>query len=281
MNSSGRFVRARFAAPLIVFLLVQDALPTAQAEAVPVGGALDSRVRTVPYQSDQVYRLQTYVGYETELVFEEGEVFAGKGGGDLPGLTVDVHENHVLLKPSAVNSGANLVIFTNRRVYRFDYAVFAKRPDPSVDLVMYAVRFLYPPPPPKPPGALTPAQQVELDLARAAANRPRNIDYWFCGDSTIKPVAASDDGVHTRVKFDARAELPAIFVRNDDGSESLLNFSMDAGDVVIHRVARRFILRRGKITGCIINKGFAGSGERLSTGTVSTHVERDTKAPRP
>ncbi len=69
----------------------------------------------------------------------------------------------------------------------------------------------------------------------------------------MRPVAASDDGVHTRLSFAANADLPAIFVRNDDGSESLLNFSMDAGDVVMHRVAKRFVLRRGKLTGCIVN----------------------------
>lgn len=251
------------------------------AEALPVGGALDSRVRTVLYQPDQVYRLQAFVGYETELVFEDGEVFTGKGGGDMAGLTVDVHDNHVLIKPSAVNSGANLVIFTNRRVYRFDYSVTARRPDPSADVVMYAVRFTYPPPPPKAPGELTPAQQIELELARDAEHRHRNYDYWYCGDPTIKPVAASDDGVHTRLKFDARAELPAIFVRNDDDSESLLNFSMDAGDLVIHRVAHRFILRRGRVTGCVVNQGYVGGGERLNTGTTSSHVQRDTKAPRP
>ena len=67
-----------------------------------------------------------------------------------------------------------------------------------------------------------------------------------------------------------KAELPAIFVRNDDGTESLLNFSMDEGDVILHRVARRFILRRGHLTGCIVNKGFVGSGERLKSDTVST-----------
>ena len=88
---------------------------------------------------------------------------------------------------------------------------------------------------------------------------PRNIDYWYCGHPALRPVAASDDGVHTRLRFAANAEMPAIFVRNDDGSESLLNFSMDAGDVIVHRVAKRFILRRGTLTGCIVNQGFAGA----------------------
>ena len=97
---------------------------------------------------------------------------------------------------------------------------------------------------------------------------PKNIDYWFCGDASLKPTAASDDGMHTRLTFAAKAEQPAIFVLNEDGTESLLNFSMDEGDVIVHRVARRFILRRGNLAGCIVNKGFAGSGDRLKSNTV-------------
>jgi type IV secretion system protein VirB9 len=87
-------------------------------------------------------------------------------------------------------------------------------------------------------------------------------------------VAASDDGIHTRLRFAANADLPAIFVRNADGAESLLNFSMDAGDVIVHRVAQQFILRRGKLTGCIANRGFVGGGLRLESGTVAPDVQR-------
>ncbi|HEY0341204.1 MAG TPA: hypothetical protein VGC34_10390, partial [Steroidobacteraceae bacterium] len=63
--------------------------------------------------------------------------------------------------------------------------------------------------------------------------------------------------------------------------ESLLNFSMDAGDVVIHRVAQRFVLRRGLLRGCVVNKSFGGGGERLDSGTVSPAVERVTQGVRP
>jgi type IV secretion system protein VirB9 len=95
------------------------------------------------------------------------------------------------------------------------------------------------------------------------------------------PIAASDDGIHTRLTFAPKRELPALFVKNDDGSESLLNFSVEEGDVIIHRVAARFLVRRGKLTGCIVNKGFAGSGERLESGTVAPDVIRDRKEVRP
>ncbi len=97
----------------------------------------------------------------------------------------------------------------------------------------------------------------------------------------MRPTTVVDDGVQTRITFGDRSEIPAIFVRNEDGSESLLNFSMDAGDVVVHRLAPRFILRRGRLTGCIVNRGFSGAGLRLDTGTVSPQVERDLKGLHP
>jgi len=56
---------------------------------------------------------------------------------------------------------------------------------------------------------------------------------------------------------------------------------MDAGDVIVHRVARRLILRRGSLAGCIVNKGFVGGGERLKSKHRVEEIERATKGARP
>jgi len=250
-----------------------------QAETIPLRGKVDARIRTAAYDADQVYKLYGFVGYAIELIFEEGEKFSGTGGGDLEGVTVDAHGNSVLLKPRAAIVATNLVVFTDRRAYRFDYTVAARAPNPQTDQVMYAVRFSYPPA--RAANGEDPQARIERDLAAANAARPRNRDYWYCGNRALQPVATSDDGVHTRITFGDQSEIPAIFVRNEDGSESLLNFSMDAGDVVIHRVASKFVLRRGKLTGCIVNKGYEGAGLRLDSGTVSPQIERDVKGARP
>ncbi len=164
-------------------------------------------------------------------------------------------------------------VLTSRRHYQFDYVAVAHRPDLNVDEVIYALRFTYPP---TPAGTST-ADRTDKALEQGSSSRARNTDYWFCGAAALKPIAASDDGVHTRLRFNASAELPALFVRNDDASESLLNFSMDEGDVIVHRVARQFLVRRGRLVGCIVNKGFHGAGERLKSHTVSPQVERSTK----
>lgn len=260
-------------------LLLSASVSATLAESVPKRGSIDPRIRTAAYRDEEVYHLLGFVGYGIELVFEEGEQFVGQAGGDLDAIMFGSHENHVILKPRAANVGTNFVVYTSRRAYRFDYAVADRRPDPLKDEVIYAVRFIYPPPPPA-PAEPTPAERVESDLAAASAIRPRNIDYWFCGSPAVKPIAASDDGVHTRLAFGSKTELPAIFVRGEDGSESLLNFSVDEGDIVIHRVAREFIVRRGRLTGSIVNKGFVGTGQRLESGTVAPTVQRERKGAR-
>ena len=259
-----------------VALALSVGMGSAHGESTPARGATDGRIRTATYSAEDIYRLYGYVGYAIELIFEDGETFSGNGGGDLEAITFGFHDNHVILKPKAANVGTNLVIYTNRRAYRFEYSATTRKPDPRIDPVMYAVRFLYPDSP-SIDHARQAAEETQFDLARAGAARPQNMDYWFCGSPEIKPIAASDDGIHTRLSFGAKAELPAIFVRNADESESLLNFSMEEGDVIIHRVAARFILRRGALTGCIVNKDFSGGGERLKSGTVAPGVQRERK----
>ncbi len=265
----------QWAALIGVYVLLSIAGPV-NAESLPLRGTADSRIRSATYSPDEVYRLYGFVGYAIELIFEDGESFAGNAGGDLEAITFGWHDNHMILKPKAVNVGTNLVVYTNRRAYRFEYSASAKKPDPRTDQVMFAVRFNYPPQYATKPSA---GGATDRELEAGASGRPKNYDYWFCGSPSIKPVAAFDDGVHTRITFGAKAELPALFVRNDDGTESLLNFSIENGDVVVHRVAGRFILRRGQLTGCIVNKGFSGGGERLKSGTVAPDVRRDRKEP--
>jgi type IV secretion system protein VirB9 len=256
-----------------MFLLLLGLAVGAHAESVPSPGLLDARIRLAPYSADQVYRLKGFVGYQTDLEFETGESFVGLGAGDIDGISFVAEDNHLFLKPKAAKVGTNLTILTTRRTYQLDYSATAAHPDAS-EAVTYALRFTY-------PASAKEGTEAGSQALAAGPHRPKNIDYWYCGAPSIMPVAASDDGIHTRLTFAAKAEQPAIFILNEDGSESLLNFSMDEGDVILHRVGRRFILRRGSLAGCVVNKGYSGLGERLKSHTVSEDVERTTPGARP
>lgn len=240
-------------------------------ETIPTIGSVDTRIRAAAYDSAEVYKLRGFVGYQIDLEFEPGETFVGLGAGDMEGLAFVGQENHLFLKPKAAKVATNLTVLTNRRHYHIDYTASAQRP--SEDEIVYSLRFTYAQTPAE-IAAEAAAKRLDSQLDTASRHRPHNIDYWYCGEPALRPIGASDDGVHTRLTFAANADLPAIFVRNSDDSESLLNFSVDAGDVIIHRVAQRFILRRGNLTGCVVNRGYAGGGKRLDSGTVAPEVER-------
>lgn len=259
-------------------LMIWHAL-ACNAEVYPSRAGGDARIRRALYDADEVYRLHGFVGFQIDLQFAPGESFVGLAAGDIEALTFVAQGNHLFLKPRVASVGTNLTVLTSLRQYHFYYTAGATPPAQTDPDLVYAVRFEYPPAAPS--KADEARELIEKRLATASSARYQNRDYWYCGDPALRPVEASDDGVHTRLRFPAEAELPAIFVRNDDGSESLLNFDIEAGVVVIQRVARRFILRRGALTGCVVNRGYTGSGERLDSGTVSPEVQRLRKEAAP
>jgi len=247
-------------------------LAAAGAVAAVTSEPVDARIRALGYAADEVYRLRGYVGYQIDLEFESGEAFVGLGTGDLDSLTFAAQDNHLFLKPRAGGAKTNVTVLTTRRTYHFDYSSSERLPDPSLDDVIYVLRFVYPP-----QRTDHAAAAVEHELTDAVQTRPHNLSYGYRGSPQLKPVSAWDDAVQTRLRFDSHDELPAIFLRNDDGTESLLNFTVEAGELVVHRVARHLIVRRGTLKGCILNQSYSGSGQRLDSGTVAPAVERATR----
>lgn len=258
-------------------LIAGVGLGSARAATAPAAGPVDPRVRVVAYQPDAVVRLQGYVGYQIHLQWAEGEEFVNLGSGDNGAFDVGAERNHFFIKPKEARASTNLTVLTNRRAYHFDYVVSERAPTgAAARRMVYSIRFTYP----DDEARLAAAQQERRTIEeRMRQARPRNTDYWFCGSDSLRPMAASDDGVQTRLRFQARSEFPAMFVRNDDGTESLLNFHVEDDEVVIHRVARRLVLRRGELVGCVVNRSFAGGGARMRSNTQIPGVERTVPAP--
>ncbi|HVN42682.1 MAG TPA: TrbG/VirB9 family P-type conjugative transfer protein [Steroidobacteraceae bacterium] len=257
-------------------------LVTTAAE-VPPPGVVDPRVREIAYRPDQVVSLTAYAGYHIDLELEAGERLVALGAGDSAAVDAAAEGSHVLLKPKAAPLATNLTLVSSRRVYHFEYRAFDAAPSPAT--AIFALRFRYP----AAPATLTPATAhlppAASDAAEATKDpptipvpaRPLNTDYWFCGSPWLRPVRATDDGVQTRITFDARGEWPAIFVENADGSESLVNFHADGTTAVVHRVAAKFVLRRGRLVACVENRGYAGSGAWVAGGALDPVLKREVR----
>ena len=265
----------------VVGLLCAAALQVAVAATVPPLGKVDARVRVVAYNPDDVVTLHGYVGYQIHLRFAEGEEFVNLGSGDNAAFDVGAERNHFFIKPKEARASTNLTLLTNRRAYHFDYIVSSSPPTgAAARRMVYSVRFTYPEDEARAAAEAAERRALEARM-RQVAERPRNANYWYCGSASLKPMSAYDDGVQTRLRFQARSEFPAMFVRNDDGSESLLNFSIEEDEVVIHRVARRIVLRRGQLAGCVVNQSFEGGGARTTANSSVPGVQRTTKGEAP
>ncbi|CAG7857042.1 hypothetical protein MCAMS1_01749 [biofilm metagenome] len=259
-------------AVLTTLLLIAAQL--CHAEINPRPGYADPRVREVIYSENDVIKLVGYNGFQTHLKVAKGEEFLGMGSGDTEGLDVAADGNDIWIKPKALMVRTNFDIKTSERVYHFDY--IAKRNPPNTrNAMVYSIVFRYPNEEAQQRAAIYSKGRINRNLNAPAHQANRN--YWYCGSSSMRPVEAYDDGSQTHITFNAYAEFPAIFVESEDETEGLVNFNVENDEVVIHRIARRFILRRGNLVGCIENRSFTGGGKRLDTHTVKQDVIRETK----
>lgn len=108
------------------------------------------------------------------------------------------------------------------------------------------MRFTYPP-----EEAPVLAETVEL-----AAPERRNTAYSYTGSRAALPSLVFDDGAFTYFEWPDGASTPALFLLAADGAESLVNYGVRDGYLVVEQVAPRFILRNGKEVTTLINDGW-------------------------
>lgn len=235
---------------------------------------LDPRIHTVLYNANRIYRLRGHPGYQIDIEFAPGERFTGAGVGDAKGITLAASANHLFIKPRAAHVATNLTVLTNERTYLFDYTVDPEPPGRDDPELTYELRFEYPGVRSKVDSIDSDRARVTADLSMARHRRPRNLDYWYGGAPSLKPRKAWDDGAEIHLVFGPRQIIPAVFVRNKDGGDSLVNFTVHGDVVIVQRVVRRLILRRGRLSGCVVDRDFSGSGRSLPSGTISSRVRR-------
>jgi len=81
-------------------------------------------------------------------------------------------------------------------------------------------------------------------------------------------MVAFDDGVRTTLVFGVQQPLPAVFVRESDGSEGLVNFTVEGTSLILHRISDHWVLRRGRAVGCLWRGPAAGSPGTASGGST-------------
>jgi type IV secretion system protein VirB9 len=218
----------------------------AQAVAPPSAAPADPRVRTLPYDPDAVVELDLSFGFQTMIRFSDDEHIENVSIGDGQAWQVTPNKAATLLfvKPVDIATRTNMTVVTDRRSYLFELSAHSALRDGAEP--PYVIRFAYPAPPPKPAAAAA-DQEAEHPPER------RNSAYSYTGSRTNLPSVVFDDGKFTYFKWPETAATPALFMVAPTGAESLVNYSMRDGYLVVQQLAPRFILRDGKQVTTVIN----------------------------
>jgi type IV secretion system protein VirB9 len=275
--------------------------PAAFANQLPQHGALDSRMRYVPYNPGQVVHLSTEVGATLVVGFSDKESVDAVAETDTTHLSAMPKGNYLFFRPTAALTLQPVVVLTTlpdgqRRRYVFEVeTVTSSSMANGVNGVYYSVQFTYPADIAAADAAkAAAAERVRQDAARVAElartqsllkkpeNDPalegRNWRYVARGSRSLTPIAVFDNGYSTVFRFPENERIPAIFVVNPDGKEATAPYSVSGGYAQVGLTAREFRLRDGNTVLDVFNLAYGTMGKHPATGTVSPDVQRQVKS---
>lgn len=225
--------------------------------AVPAQAA-DPRLQSVHYEADKVVKVHGRLGFQSMIEFGQGESIENVAVGDSSAwqVTPNKRANLLFLKPLMSKARTNMTVVTDQRVYLFDLNVASSGSTP-----LYNLRFTYGGTPPT-PQADKPQQKIAYPtlLASAPPSAPTvvhpklNYDWKRKGDKEILPARYYDDGRSLYLQWKPGVPMPALFERDDQGREGLLNYRQQGSFIVVDGVPKTLVMRLGKDTAVLINK---------------------------
>ncbi|MEJ5083626.1 MULTISPECIES: P-type conjugative transfer protein VirB9 [unclassified Ochrobactrum] len=263
----------------------------AHALEIPRGAQQDNRVRFVNYQPYNITRVVGSLRSSVQVEFAADEEIAHVALGNTVAWEVAPAGNILFLKPREKQPITNISIITTKRdgsnrSYQLELTVRDGTVEAGQNTYFY-VKFRY-------PGdeaearrrrAQSRAQEAQARaaddvLALHEAYGPRNWQYSAQGSEALEPHSVYDNGKVTTFAFVGNQDMPAIYIENADGSESLVPKSVDGNLVMVHAISAKFILRSGKDVLCVFNEAYNRVGINPETSTTSPSVERVVKNDR-
>ncbi len=257
-------IRATLAAALIATATLGSPL---QAQEVVQEQSRDPRLVEIHYDPMQIIRVEGRVNVQATIRFEAGEAIQNVAIGDSQKwqVTPSRSANILFVKPLAERAATNLTVVTDRRVYLFDLVASNSHRNP-----LYVMSFTFPEvemAEDQAELADAPASESANALEMAAATDalavldPSRLNFAWAGegDRHLLPERIYDDGEATFLAWSADAPMPAILVKDEDGTEGPVNFAVRGDTIVIDLVPAEIILRSGDDTARLLNTGSAGA----------------------
>lgn len=256
----------------IALCTIIAAMVSSQAMAleIPESSHFDHRIRYVTFNPADVVQIETVLGIATHIVLEPGEQYVAHVFGDSAAYAFTRKNHHIFIKPKAEQANTNLIIVTDRRSYKFRLNFQRTRSKATYEL---SFRF------PDTQERVSKEAMARASVDEAFKTEPgkANLKYTMSGDIDIAPVNVWDNGRFTFFKFPANADMPAIYLVSESGTESLVNSTTKGAAnniLMVHKVNPKFMVRLGDRALAVFNEAYDAQGIENTTGTASPTVER-------
>lgn len=232
--------------------------------AAPALAQGDARLQERLYDESRVVRVDGRVNVQTTIRFGDDEAIENVAVGDSTSwqITPNRRANLLFVKPLSPRASTNMTVVTNKHTYLFDLVAGARSP-------LYVLSFTYPE---------EPEPEVELAengeplptpsaLEVAAANddlavldpATLNFEWAGAGDPQLLPERIYDNGEATFLAWPLGAAMPAILVKDEEGTEGPVNFAVRGDLIVLDSVPTEIILRSGEHVATLVNENASGA----------------------
>lgn len=240
-------------------LMAATLLAAAALSSLPA--AADNRLVERLYNADSVVRVEGRANVQSTIQFDGDETIENVAIGDSQSwqVTPNKRANLLFLKPLAERASTNMTVVTSRRTYLFDLVA-----SPAHRTPVYILSFTYPKDQEDTKlaeGTSAAATPDATELAAAtdpyAVVDPAALNFAWApkGKTALLPARVFDDGWATYLAWSAGTPLPAILIKDFQGTEGPVNFSVRGDVIVVDGVPREIVLRSGKDSATLTNNG--------------------------
>lgn len=252
---------------LVTLLLVASGLAHAEQMPLPMPG--DNRLVTFTYDANNTYTVLTIPDAVTDIQLMEDEKISAMAVGDSIQWVIAKADGHVFVKPTKPNIFTSATIVTDKRAYQLTL-----RSSPPGGKWYQRVSWNY-------PDVLVYQQKVEKETKSIEQEIERkleekrkelnaivvndaeqkgvpvenlNFNYDVKGSAPFRPKQVFDDGKFTYIALSSYQELPALFLKDENGKFELVNFIRDKDFLKVQRIFKTAILKLGKQEVQIVNQ---------------------------
>ncbi len=237
------------------------------AKASEIPTTIDSRIKTIVFNPNEVIELTFHYGFQSFIEIEEDEEIKIISLGESFPWKITPVGKRIFIRPTQINANTNMTIITSKRTYMFQLKSDSYEGKGDEELI-YSVRFFYPDDNIKLPNAnglkysdfknLGDKSQKELDstLNNFKKGTILNFDYSMTTNNKIKKIKllkAFDDSINTYFEFSDKINLPAIYVVDINGKETNVKYIFDGSYVVVTGVHMQFSMRITDEILCVFN----------------------------